>query len=448
MTAQFKKYERYKESNLEWLGKIPETWTKQKLTWIFNLIGSGTTPTSSNSAYYDGNIPWLITGDLNDGIICSTSKTVTKFALEEYSSLKVFPENSLVMAMYGATIGKLGLTKIRTTTNQACCVMALPTNADIRFLFYWLMGNRGEILNLSQGGGQPNISQNIIRSLRLFCPSISEQEQIADFLDQKTSEIDSIIADKEKLIYLLNEQWRKIITVAVTRGFKPDVQMKGSQVKWIGKTPEHWTVCKINYRYSIELGKMLDEKRIDGKSLVPYLRNQDVQWGFINVDDLPEMDISETERERYTVKSGDLLVCEGGDVGRAAIWLGNDNEIGFQKALHRVRPRNQEDDTSEFLYFVLTAAKHSGAFSENDSKATISHLTGEKFRQYRFAFPPIDEQIEIADKLAYETKEINELIQELKESIVLLNEYRQSLIFEAVTGKIDVRLTVVGETAV
>ena len=124
---------------------------------------------------------------------------------------------------------------------------------------------------------------------------------------------------------------------------------------------------------------MLDEKRITGDHPVPYLRNKDVQWGEIKITDLPVMDISPDEIERYTIKNGDLLVCEGGDVGRAAIWRGDNNAIGYQKALHRLRSVSPDKDSVEFFAYVLGAAKRNGVFEESDTKSTISHLPAEKF---------------------------------------------------------------------
>ncbi|WP_181063912.1 hypothetical protein [Stutzerimonas kunmingensis] len=142
--------------------------------------------------------------------------------------------------------------------------------------------------------------------------------------------------------------------------YKPYPAYKDSGVEWLGLVPEHWDVCKLGFRYSIELGKMLDEKRLTKTSLVPYLRNQDVQWGSINTQDLPEMDIHPEELERYTIRHGDLLVCEGGDVGRAAIWRGDNAAFGYQKALHRLRHRSVSADTAEFFYFSLLTAKQRG----------------------------------------------------------------------------------------
>ena len=215
--------------------------------------------------------------------------------------------------------------------------------------------------------------------------------------------------------------------------YKPYHAYKDSGVEWLGQVPEHWAVCKLSFRYSIELGKMLDEKKLTKTNLVSYLRNQDVQWGSINTQDLPEMDIHSGELERYTIRNGDLLVCEGGDVGRAAIWRGENSVFGYQKALHRLRHRSVGADTAEFFYFSLLTAKQRGVFEESDSKATIAHLPAEKFRQYRFAFPPLAEQQTIASHLDRETARIDALVEKKTRFIELLREKRQALITHAVT---------------
>lgn len=451
MIAKFKVYESYVDSGVESIGYIPEGWSVNRLkdVCIVNPSKSEVKLAEDTEVTFLPMESILSVGKIDASIAKEFSEVAggyTYFREGDIIIAKVTPcfENGNIALVKGLING------IGFGTTELHVIRATP-RCDSRFIFYLVQSKRFKLEGIASMygvAGLKRIPADFVANFKFAMPSIAEQIRIADFLDQKTNEVDAIIADKNALIAQLEEHRKVIIAQTVTKGLNPNAQTKWSGVNWIGEVPRLWTVCKINYRYSIELGKMLDEKRIVGNSLVPYLRNQDVQWGSINSADLPEMDISETERDRYTVKSGDLLVCEGGDVGRAAIWRGNDNEIGFQKALHRVRPRNKEEDTAEFLYFVLVAAKHSGAFNENDSKATISHLTGEKFRQYRFAFPSIDEQLEIARKLADDTREINGLIQELKQSVALLHEYRQSLIFEAVTGKIDVRETVVESTVV
>ena len=205
-----------KDSGVEWIGQVPEHGEVKKITHIFPNIGSGTTPNSSDPSFYEGNINWLQTGDLTDGYIYKTSKTITHKALQAYSTLKIYPKNSLVIAMYGATIGKVGLLQIETTTNQACCVLSTALNIEMKYVFYLFQGIKESLVAMSYGGGQPNISQEKIKSLKLPFPNASEQEQIADYLDKQTAKIDQAIALKTAHIEKLKEYKSVLIDYAVT----------------------------------------------------------------------------------------------------------------------------------------------------------------------------------------------------------------------------------------
>ena len=246
------------------------------------------------------------------------------------------------------------------------------------------------------------------------------------------------VSAKRELIGLLDEEKQAIISQAVTRGLDPSVRLKPSGVEWLGDVPEHWDVAALRHRYSQALGKMLDAKRITGSHLLPYLRNTDVQWDDISVDDLPMMDISPSEYGRYTVRRGDLLVCEGGEVGRSAIWSGELTLCGFQKALHRLRPKNTQRDVPRFLCYNLRTAANGHAFSDGHV-STIAHLTGEKLRAQRFPFPPFAEQLDIVNILDEATRSTDAAIARTRRQIELIEEYRTRLIADVVTGKLDVR---------
>jgi type I restriction enzyme S subunit len=206
-----------KDSGIEWLGEVPEHWEVWKLSHAFGVIGSGTTPKSDNTAYYDGGeTAWVNTGDLKDGELLNCEKRVTDLALAENSSLKIFPAGSLVIAMYGATIGKLAILRFPSTVNQACCVFVEGTRVQSIFLFYWFLGLRQQLISLATGGGQPNISQEILRGLRLACPSHAEQCVIATFLDTETEKFNTLTAEANLAIALLQERRSTLISAAVT----------------------------------------------------------------------------------------------------------------------------------------------------------------------------------------------------------------------------------------
>jgi type I restriction enzyme S subunit len=216
--------------------------------------------------------------------------------------------------------------------------------------------------------------------------------------------------------------------------------MKDSGIEWLGRVPEHWEVAAVRFRYSVQLGKMLDTTKITGMHLRPYLRVFDVQWGSISVDDLPVMDFDPGSRERFRLTVGDLLVNEGGSYpGRSAIWRGELDECYFQKALHRLRPIDPSIDTSRFFFYVMAWATSQGVFTAGGNESTIEHLPAEKFRKYRLAFPPLVEQLAVADFLDRELTRFGALVAQAERSITLLQERRSALISAAVTGQIDVR---------
>lgn len=214
-----------KDSKVKWIGEIPEQWSLRKISHSFNTIGSGTTPLTSNSAYYaNGTIPWINTGDLNNDYLLDVNKTVSTFALEDNSALKIYPKYSLVIAMYGATIGKIGITTFDACVNQACCVLAGSDYFTLRYVYYWFIANKKYIIDLGYGGGQPNISQEIIKSLRIPCPLIEEQEQIVKYLDKKIAETNETVQIIKDEIELLKEYKETLIYEVITG--KIDVRAK------------------------------------------------------------------------------------------------------------------------------------------------------------------------------------------------------------------------------
>ncbi|WP_197420378.1 restriction endonuclease subunit S [Mycobacterium sp. NAZ190054] len=145
------------------------------------------------------------------------------------------------------------------------------------------------------------------------------------------------------------------------------------------------------------LGKMLDKGKDSGRTRVEYLRNVNVQWGRIDTDDLLTMELADDERERFEVRAGDLLVCEGGEIGRAAIWNGRSEYIAFQKALHRIRP--SEVLEGRFLRYLLEHHSQSGVLACLASGSTIAHLPQQQLRKVPVPLPPLPEQHRIVDLL-------------------------------------------------
>lgn len=223
---------------------------------------------------------------------------------------------------------------------------------------------------------------------------------------------------------------------AEVRRFKPYPAYKDSGVEWLGEIPAHWEVAPVYARYEVALGKMLDAKRVTGKSLGLYLRNVDVQWDNVNIEGLPEMDFAPSERDRYLLRPGDLLVCEGGEVGRTAIWRGELQECFYQKAIHRVRPRSF-GEVPRFFYYVMSMLAHGGVLVAGGNSNTIDHLTAVQLRHYRLGLAPPAEQRAIAAFLDRETARIDALVAKKERLIELLQEKRTALITRAVTKGLD-----------
>ena len=270
-------------------------------------------------------------------------------------------------------------------------------------------------------------------------PPIEIQLRIANFLDAECTRIDAIIEQTRATVEEYKKLKQAIITQAVTKGIRPNRPMKDSGIEWIGEIPDDWEIHKLCWDYSAELGKMLDAKRVTGEHLHPYIKNADVQWWRINALGLDEMDFSDDEYDRYTVKRGDLIICEGGEIGKCAVVPDDFPEgIYYQKALHRVRPRNRKISNAYYLSYVIFCMAKQDAFGTTHEKATIQHLPGDALSQLRIPNPPYNEQCQIVSYISNEMARIDGLIQKKEKLLTEIDSYRKSLIYEYVTGKKEI----------
>lgn len=204
-----------KDSGIEWIGEIPEHWSKNKIIRLFSIIGSGTTPKSSKEDNYNGSINWIQSGDINGGDIEICKNTISYTAFKEYPALKIYQAPFIIVAMYGASVGNISISQIDGCVNQACCVMN-ETKQNFKYLFYAMNSVKKYLIYRAEGGGQPNISQDKIKNTWLPIPPLSEQQSIADYLDQRCSEIDELISIKQQKIEKLKEYKKSLIFECVT----------------------------------------------------------------------------------------------------------------------------------------------------------------------------------------------------------------------------------------
>lgn len=438
-------YPEYKESGLLWLGLYPSHWVikrgKSYMTCVDQRSKTGKEE--------------LLTVSSARGVVPRSTATVTMFKAASYAGYKLCWPDDLVINSLWAWGRGLGVAQQHGIISTAYSVYRARPSSRIkpRYLhelvrsspFNWELQVRSKGIWISR----LQLTDTAFLNAPIPLPPPDEQTAIVRFLEHANRKIDAFIRAKRKLIGLLNEQKQAIIHRAVTRGLPaeasakvgldPNVPLKPSGVPWLGDIPRHWEVSFLRMRYSVELGKMLDAKKITGRHLVPYLRNRDVQWDKVHVDDLPLMDISPAEFRRYTVRKGDLLVCEGGQVGRCAFWNDELPLCGFQKALHRIRAHSPMRDFPRYLFYQVQLAARLGIFAADGNENTIAHLTCEKLRSHRFAFPPFSEQEEIAKHLDAELASLNTAIARTEREIALMQEYRTRLTADVVTGKLDVR---------
>lgn len=431
MTTKLPTYDKYKPSGVEWLGEIPEHWEVKKVNYCFLEIGSGTTPTSGNPNFYENGVfNWLQTGDLNDGEIFATAKKITHLALASHSTLRFYPIDSVVIAMYGATIGKTGLLKIQTTTNQACCVLAKPKNVNSKFAFFWLNSIRNHIISLSYGGGQPNINQEQIRNLKIQLPPLSEQTTIAQFLDRKTALIDQAIDIKQKQIELLKERRQILIHQAVTRGLNPEVKMKDSGVEWIGEVPEHWEVFRVKKVFKL----IVDP--------APQNNGMELLSVYTDIGVKPRAELEErgnrasTTDGYFLVKKGDIIV------NKLLAWMGaiglSDYEGVTSPAYDILRPLLPIEG---YFYHNLFRSQHCKSELRKHSKGIMDmrlRLYFDKFGDVKIPYPPRYEQKGIVEYIELIVRKTDTAITLKQQEIAKLQEYKATLINSAVTGKIKV----------
>lgn len=433
-----KKYDEYKDSGVAWIGEVPKHWEVIKTSLAFQGIGSGTTPSTSKKEYYDDNGNgkyWLQTGDLEDGIVYDTSKKVSTIAIKE-CNLTFYPIDSIIIAMYGATIGKVGILGIESATNQACCVIPVTKKQIAKYFFYEFLACKPALLIAAIGGGQPNISQDTIKKLKIVIPPINEQTAIATYLDTHCAKIDNLISIQQKRIALLQELKQSVITHAVTKGLNPNVEMKQSGVEWIGDVPKHWEVMPIKYIADTNSGAT--PKNIKGRQN----ERSDIKW--VRTTDLSDIcdyvyDSSEyLSREEmksascpWLPKNTVVVAMYGGSgtIGKAGI-LGCDSTIN--QALCSLETKKLED--YRYLYYNIKSLRpywmKLAASSRKDP-----NISQEIIRNMDVPVPGIDEQTKIVQYLDRKCTTINTSISNAQHQIELLQEYKQSLITEVVTGK-------------
>lgn len=252
-----------------------------------------------------------------------------------------------------------------------------PNFLNVRYLYYFLDKYIENLRSGSIGGVIKYIKLSHLTDIKIPIPSIPEQKRVAAILDKA----DAIRRKRGQAIQLADEFLRSVF-----------LDMFGNVVK----NTKNWEVVRFGDVCETRLGKMLDKKQQTGRHLRQYLRNANVLWDAFFLDELSEMDFDEKDREEFRLRYGDILICEGGEVGRSAIWRDELQECYFQKALHRVRP----DVTKllpEYVVHLMRFYAKNGGFQDHVTSVTIPHLTGIKLKNMKIPLPPLKIQKKFSD---------------------------------------------------
>ena len=380
--------------------EVPEGWMWTTLG-VIGTWQSGGTPSRSNKSYYGGNIPWLKTGDLNDGYITHIPEFITEEAVVN-SSAKLNPVGSVLIAMYGATIGKLGILTFPATTNQACCACIEYDAIDPMFLFYFLLSQRTAFIAKGGGGAQPNISKEIIVKTYIPLPPFLEQQRIVAEIERWFSLIDIIENRKNDLQNIIKQTKNKILDLAIhgklvsqdpndepaiellkriNPGFTPCDNGHYTQL------PEGWTVCRLE-----QVADILDNLRkpINASERDSRIKNRQIDKLYPYYGATGQVGLIDD----YVVNGHYLLLGEDGApfLDKNAIkaysisgksWVNNHAHILSPKI------------DFEFLQYSLNQID----YSEYVNGSTRLKLTQTDMRSIKIMLPPLAEQKRIKFKI-------------------------------------------------
>ena len=416
------------------------TWETWKLSHAYGRIGSGTTPTSSDARYYTSSdgMPWLTTAELRENYISATQQKVTPEALEDFPALRIYRPGSVMMAMYGATIGRLGMIEVAATCNQACCVFEESDRFDNRFLFYWLWHRRGDLIALSVGGGQPNLSQQDLREERALCPPLDTQRRIVRFLDEKTARIDGLIEKKRALLERLAEKRQALITRTVTKGLNPDAPMKPTGIDWLGDIPEHWETGNIRRFAQMRTGHTPSRTNHEywDNCTIPWFTLADVwqlrdgtKW-YLNetAEKISEIGLANSAAELLPART--VVFSRTASVGYSGIMpqeMATSQDFWNWVCGPRLLP----------VYLLLLFRSMAQKFEESTSGSTHKTIYQGIAAGLEICVAPADEQKSIASFVFERTAEIDCAANKVRISIDQLSEYRSALITAAVTGQMS-----------
>jgi|AntRauTorcE11898_2_1112593.scaffolds.fasta_scaffold00784_5 type I restriction enzyme S subunit len=435
-------YDSYKDSGFEWISEVPGHWELRKNKYLFDEINvrskTGSEDLLSVSQYTGVT---KRAGNIEEGELITNAES-----LEGY---KKVTEGDLVSNIMLAWKGSLGFSDYDGIVSPAYSVYRLTNNFNPTFFHYLF---RTELYKSEFKRNSTGVIESRLRlytdnffSISSFFPPKQEQDRIVSFLDQKTAQIDKAIAQKERLIELLNERRQIVIHKAVTRGLNPDVPTKDSGVEWIGDIPEHWEVKKLKFNGQLfaglsgKKGDDFADEYVDGSK--PFITFTNISNNEIIPDDeFGYVQISKYESQNK-VEKNDLLFLMSSetleDIGRSTIYLGRNREV-YLNSFCKGFKINDENLDALFLNYLFQSPNYRNYFSLVARGFTRINLKQDYIKNALILKPPLSEQKAIVNYIDKNTAKIDESISLQHQEIEKLKEYKKSLINASVTGKIKV----------
>ncbi len=437
------RYPEYKESSVEWIGEIPAHWEVKRLKYVAEIL-----PSNVDKYIYPDEIQVRLCNytDVYYNDYITVDIVLEKGSCSEREFTKfVLRKGNVIITKDSETPDDIGVpTFVKDDLDNVVCgyhlTMIRPNACCGEFIFRFIQSDRTrKYFELESNGiTRYGLGKPSIENLLLPIPTDSEQTQIAKFLDRKTEQIDELIRVKERRIELLQEQRTALINQAVTKGLDPNVEMKPSGVEWIGEIPKGWKAVPLTkYLESIiDYRGRTPEKTADGRFLVTAknIRNGRIDYE-ISQEFTPE-DEYQRIMTRGIPQVGDVLFTTEAPLGEVA----NVDDVSIALAQRIIKFRPKQDFLNPyFLKYWILSYSFQCDLQRYATGSTAVGIKASKLCLLKLNLLPLKEQQQIVDYLDSKTQETNKLIAAERRKIELLKEYRQSLISEAVTGKIDVR---------
>lgn len=407
------------------MDKRPLNWCKCNLKEIFSTA-SGGTPSRKKASYYNGQIPWLKSGELNDNIVKKAEEFITKEGLDN-SSAKIFPKGSILLALYGATVGKIGKLDFEAATNQAICCIYPSKFFNMNLLFYYLLFQKKFLISQGKGGAQPNISQDIVKNLELFLPPLEEQGRIVEKIEELFSDIDNGIEDL-KIAQAQIKQYRQSVLKSAFEGklYKTsewkevDIKKIISREKNALKAGPFGSALKKEI-YVANGYKIYGQEQVISQN--PFLGNY-----YINEEKYQQL-IS------CSVKPLDILISLVGTIGKVLIL-----PKGIEKGIINPRLIKVTLDVDQYLpaFFKLYFESQylRSLFKTKAHGATMDVLNLSILKEIPFPLPTIPEQQQIVAEIEKRFAVADEMEKAVNDSLLQAEKLKQSILKQAFAGKL------------